>query len=127
MGWINYIYSIFLANRIKDLNFRRRKSVLDHTVTHELSHGIWNKLNPNNPPGINRIWSNWNEGFATYLEDELLKDIYPKHIRNTEKQGVYKRGYKSVERLVTHYGIEVLLDIPRNWEMYDKQLNQSLT
>jgi hypothetical protein len=92
----------------------------DQPVIHELSHALWEKLNPNFREDEEKNFQRlvvWNEGFATYCAFRYFADVLPKKLKFTELRvgTVYYEGFKKIENVLKREGPEIFLEIPKRW------------
>jgi hypothetical protein len=98
---------------------------IDETVLHELTHHLWNRI-PGRTEPRGETPQLWSEGFAVYGADTWFADFLPtgKNKRNIGSYPKpYQRGRKTIERLVQKHGEEILLEIPRRWREFEKELS----
>jgi len=112
----------YYANRKGDLDFKLRELAMDTGVVHELSHVLWEKISGRKDIGL-KGRSIWFEGFATYCENNYFQDFYLNNIR-TGYSGVYKTGMERVEEAVKRHGENILLQVPKRWEEFEKERSQ---
>jgi len=53
-----------------------KKDLWDSTVVHELSHALWGSIEGERSIRDHKNWRMWNEGFATYCEENYFLDLY---------------------------------------------------
>lgn len=119
----------YYGNRLMDVDFERKAKNLDRKVVHELSHCLWDNIVGNKEDysvGIREIrtYREWSEGFATYCESTYFSDIYPDSTEELHiSSKVYRNGKRRIEELVKKHGEGILLEVPKRWKEFDKELS----
>lgn len=126
-----------LMNRLENVSSRTREKNIDLIVVHELSHGLWDKINRNFNGGLEelddkivrefRSYNTWSEGFATYCHEVEFFDIYPEDVKAnvSAKVGMtYPKARETVERAIAKYGKSILLEIPNRWRELHKEFGK---
>lgn len=105
---------------------------IDESVVHELSHILFRRLEGRRmkkrcKKELCESCAEWNEGFATYCEKVFFSDIYPTgYIINqnlSEKPDIYQKGMNKIEKIIGIKGKSALLEIPKRWPEFEKELN----
>jgi len=96
----------------------------DETMMHELSHALWENINPNdNSTEENYFY--WSEGFAVYGEKNYFSELLlPDSTKTENTNKKYIKGKKLVDKVIEKYGEKSFLKIPLCWEKFDKEFNQ---
>ncbi len=91
------------------------------------------------------IFKEWAEGFASYCEHNYFFDLYKDKIKEMEdkdlsskelesftkkislknsnfQSGRYSKGRKRIEKVVENYGLEAVLEVPKKWQEFEKEL-----
>lgn len=111
------------ANRFLDIDFKGRSKRMDYGVVHELSHTLWGRLSENKDRDF-KVGRKWSEGFATYCTDVYFENIFPSRTQKIyELPKVYTKGKEIIERVIAEHGENILLEIPKRWEEFQKELN----
>jgi len=94
----------------------------DEIILHELTHHLWNQI-PNRRE-FGKTPEIWVEGFAAYGHLNWFSDFLPagEHKYSGEYAKIHKLGAKLIKGVVKIHGEEVLLEIPRRWPEFDKEL-----
>lgn len=97
----------------------------DTSVVHELSHILWDRLEDHNQKEQairkHKSYKSWGEGFATYCENILFADFYPKEYKWESYH--YRRDMLKVKGIVNEFGESILLKIPSKWQEIDHYLD----
>jgi hypothetical protein len=97
-------------------DYHENVACIDQYVVHELAHGIWDRLAGEEHHNRDRVWRQWNEGFAHYLADIHFRGRYPSEAVIYEDWSAYRReGRQKVAELVCRHGEGVLRRIPAEW------------
>lgn len=128
------------------------KEKWDSVIVHELSHCLWDKISNSsskdelvkmkNKEG--KIFTKWIEGFASYCEHDYFFDLYKEKVKEIKREllpeelsvftkslffknshlqlGVYTEGRKKIKEVVDNYGLEAVLEVPKRWEEFEKEL-----
>jgi hypothetical protein len=118
----NTIYvPFYYQNRFFDIDFKEREKRLDYGVVHELSHSLWDKI-AGSKSTLNPFFLGleWFEGFATYCTEDYFTLDNPINLKKVRVNGRYISGKEKVCRVIQNYGEEHLLDIPKNWQEFEK-------
>ena len=119
-------------NRFMDINLKEREEKIDYCIVHELSHALWDNIAKNE--GIegflnkdkrrtHKFSREWCEGFATYCSDEYFAEFFPLNASTPQKlRRVYGVGKRKVEELVKKHGKEILLEIPKRWKEFSREV-----
>ncbi len=104
-------------------------SIPENTIVHELSHGLWPRLDGKKTglernPELRRKKRIWEEGFTVYCAEDYFSDLYPRRYNpKCSRTGKYKKGKQLVDRLVEEYGSDIVLQVPKKWQEFDRELN----
>lgn len=97
--------------------------IVEEIVVHELTHGVWEKINNPYDEKDRKNLKLWSEGFATYGQLEWFSDFYPISQSHIHNNFFYMQGKSLVQDVVKKYGEEILLEIPKKWQEFDKEFN----
>ncbi len=122
----NTIYVPFTFSTRFGTDFEERLAFADISIVHEISHILWKRILDQpifkTKTNTERMWG---EGFANYCAEEYFQGFYPKGAHKCISffsPKMYQDGQKKVEKLVKKRGIESLLEVPKRWEEFEKEI-----
>ena len=87
-----------------------------------MAHGVWARLAADQDDSHSRRWRLWNEGFAHYIADIHMIELYPNTaVVATEFSEFRERGLRLVNELVDEHGSAVLRTVPTRWPEFDER------
>jgi hypothetical protein len=98
------------------------------TAVHELSHGLWERLEGKPLDEIRSCrkakqekFELLIEGYATYAQHVWFSDLYPECVKRMlphwgwDRASIHFRGLRRIQELVEQFGPQILLKIPKRW------------
>ena len=107
----------------KKADFEKNQTRIDQWTVHELAHGIWRRLAPENERRDGN-WRLWNEGFAHYVADVHFRAQYPSNAVIENWSGVRSRAKERITHALQAHGPGILREIPSRWQELDQQFNR---